>query len=396
MAAGPFPGARGRGGAARLAACPLNHARASHRRLRRRGVVYCNSWRRARQRTPNEFKLPKEVTAETNSSQGRKGFVRGARSCRRDGGAPPGCSALEFALPSAAFPALQNHPELRAFNPAKKLKPRFFFSAEVWVPSYGAFPHPCPRPPLSPSAPFGRSLPTGRLSARPLPLGPRGTLDSLFPGSGSTMRSCFSGRWPARPPSPPGARVPSHFFPSAAASEFVFKKSETNEAERFPATRPAPSILASPRRPPLLVLPPGLSLSPPHPLFCPRLVLEGQRMAGRRGENRAAAAELRLGPLRELPPGALSITSGGEAVRMEAGARRIGAVLLTAQFSPPNDASAAFLHVSKPSLALMVSAPVPAFLPPRILLLAVAWGPGELGSREVAARRLFASILQNR
>lgn len=185
LAAGPFPGARGRGGAARLAACPLNHARASHRRLRRRGVVYCNSWRRARQRTPNEFKLPKEVTAETNSSQGRKGFVRGARSCRRDRGAPPGCSALEFALPSAAFPDLQNHPELRAFNPAKKLKPRFFFPQRSGCPPTEPFlipalvlpsPH---RPRLAAASPRGGS-PRGRcLWVR----GERSTAFFLAPGA---------------------------------------------------------------------------------------------------------------------------------------------------------------------------------------------------------------------
>lgn len=181
MAAGPFPGARGRGGAARLAACPLNHARASHRRLRRRGVVYCNSWRRARQRTPNEFKLPKEVTAETNSSQGRKGFVRGARSCRRDRGAPPGCSALEFALPSAAFPALQNHPELRAFNPAKKLKPRFFFFRR----GLGAL-----LQSLSSSLPSSSPLPTGPVWPQP-PRGAALRAAAAF-GSAGNARQPFS------------------------------------------------------------------------------------------------------------------------------------------------------------------------------------------------------------
>lgn len=185
------------------------------------------------------------------------------------GGHPQGaarkrlCAGIRSA--SAAFPALQNHPELRAFNPAKKLKPRFFFSAGVWVPSYRAFPHPCPRPPLSPPAPFGRSLPAGRLSARPLPLGPRGTLDSLFPGSGSTMRSCFSGRWPARPPSlPPRA----HAFPPTSSLPLLLRSLFLKSLKQMRQRDSQPPGQRLPSSPPL-----DAPISSSFPRACPSALL---------------------------------------------------------------------------------------------------------------------------
>lgn len=208
------------------------------------------------------------------------------------------------------------------------------------MPSYGAFPHPCPRPPLSPPAPFGRSLPAGRLSARPLPLGPRGTLDSLFPGSGSTMRSCFSGRWPARPPSlPPRAHAfpPTSSLPLLLRSLFLKSLKQMRQRDSQPPGQRLPS--SPPLDAPISSSFPRACLpQPSSPPFLPQVG------AGR--------AELELLEHHKRRGGC---EDGGWGTEGWCRPPRSPVFLSKRCFSM----QAAFLHVSKPSLALVLSAPVP-------------------------------------
>lgn len=67
-----FFGAGGRGGASGLSAHPW---------LVQEGVVYCHSWPRARQKTPNESKLQREVTNSSRGQEGLWGGGSGAEGC---------------------------------------------------------------------------------------------------------------------------------------------------------------------------------------------------------------------------------------------------------------------------------------------------------------------------
>lgn len=202
----------------------------------REGVVYCSSWPRARQQTPNEFKLQREVT---NSSRGRRGFGRGSGAAGAGGmwSIPeelPRAGASCPRVPSwrqwflsqchqpwhpawdvLCFQALENRPELGGLSlagsgsvgAATAVSPQGT-SGQALLPGclFSSHPlfFPAPENPLRhPQRGAGRAGGRGRSRVHAAssslalePLGP-GDARQLFPGSGRVVRSCFSGCCPA-------------------------------------------------------------------------------------------------------------------------------------------------------------------------------------------------------